>query len=105
MKVIWLQPALDSFSDVLDYSIEYFGTRIATRTEEEIFSAIDKLERLPYLGQVMPEISNDIVSYRRINVNKLLSVIYRVEGDIIYIMFIWDNRRSLHNIYYFFNDL
>lgn len=105
MKVIWLEPALDSFSDVLDYSIEYFGTRIATRTEEELFSAIGTLESFPFIGSVIPEISNDSVSYRRLNVNKLLSLIYRVEGDIIYIMFIWDNRRSLHNIFYFFKDM
>ena len=105
MKVIWIQPALDSLSDMWDYSVEYFGTRVASRTENDIFSAVDRLECFPHLDSVIEEISNDIREYRRINISKSLSVIYRIENDTIYIVFVWDNRRSLHNIYYFFNNL
>ena len=105
MKVIWLQPALDSLSDMWDYYVEYFGTRVASRTKNAIFSAVDRLECFPHLDSVIEEISNDIREYRRINISKSLSVIYRIENDTIYIVFVWDSRRSLHNIYYFFNNL
>lgn len=105
MKVIWLQPALDSLSDVWDYSVGAFGIPTATETENGIFSAIDRLEVFPLMGSIVEEISNELREYRRIKIRKTLSVIYRIEYDTIYIVFVWDNRRSLHNIFYFFNDL
>ena len=57
-----------------DYSVEYFGTRVASRTENDIFSAVDRLECFPHLDSVIEEISNDIREYRRINISKSLSV-------------------------------
>lgn len=55
MKTTWLQPALDSFSDVVDYSIEYFGTRKAQATAEAIVAAVEKLESFPFIGQIIPK--------------------------------------------------
>lgn len=104
MTITWLQPALDSLSDVVDYSIEYFGTRQATNIVDDIYAAVEKLNVFPLMCPVIPEISNEATIYRRLKINKLLSVIYRVQDDTIYIMFVWDNRRSLHNIFYFFNN-
>lgn len=104
MTITWLQPALDSLSDVVDYSIEYFGTRQATNIVDNIYAAVEKLYMFPLIGPVIPEISNEATIYRRLKINKLLSVIYRVHDDTIYIIFVWDNRRSLHNIFYTFNN-
>lgn len=104
MTITWLQPALDSLSDVVDYSIEYFGTRQATNIVDNIYATVENLNVFPLMGAVIPEISNETTIYRRLNINKQLSVIYRVQDDTIYIMFVWDNRRSLHHIYYFFNN-
>lgn len=98
-----MQPALDSLADVLDYTIEQFGSAIASRTENEIFSTVESIETFPFIGSVIPEISDDRYTYRRLQVSRQLSVIYRLKDDIIYIMFVWNSRRSLHNIYYFFN--
>lgn len=105
MTVTWLQPALDSFSDVVDYSIEYFGTRKASNTVDAIYAAVEKLELFPLIGSVIPEISNDKRKYRKISVSKQLSIVYRVEAETVFVMFVWDSRRSLHNIFYFFKDL
>lgn len=105
MKIVWSQPALDSLSDVLDYSVEYFGTRVAAKTENAIFSAVEILGTYPLMGFIIQDISSESRIYRRKSISKYLSVIYRVEDDTIYIMFVWDSRRSLHNVFYFFNTL
>lgn len=71
MKITWLQPALDSFSDVVDYSIEYFGTRKAANTVNDIYAAVEKLEQFPSIGTVIPESINKNNCYHVTNIDKL----------------------------------
>lgn len=100
MKILWSQSAYDSLTDILDYSAESFGLKQAIKTEERIITAIERLEVFPTSCPVIPEISNEITEYRKLVVSHEITVIYRVEEDAVCIDFIWDIRRSLHQVYY-----
>ena len=100
MKILWAQRAYDSLADILDYSEGSFGHKQAERIEERILTAIERLRVFPASCAVIPEISNDLTKYRKLVISHEISVIYRAEEDAIRIDFIWDIRRSLHQIYY-----
>lgn len=105
MEIVWSEPAYDSLTDVLDYTIEAFGLRQMVIMEDTIIDSIEQLSLYPKSCPVIAEISNEEKEYRKLVVTKEVSVIYRVEDASVIIMFVWDVRRSLHNIYYFFNHL
>ena len=104
MKIKWSQHAYDSLTDVLDYSLETFGFIQQLTMEEIILESISKLVDFPTMCPVIPEISNDERVYRQLVVTKEISVIYWTDTEYVNISFIWDTRRSLHNVYYIFKN-
>lgn len=105
MQIRWSQHAYDSLNDVLDYTLDTFGYVQQMVMEEIIISSIDKLISFPFMSPVIPEISNNIRQYRKLVITREISVIYWCDSDFVYISFIWDTRRSLHQVYYILNDL
>lgn len=103
MRIVWSQPAYDSLTDVLDYTLESFGLHQMIKMEDLIMDAIECLCSYPTLCPIIHEISNNKKEYRRLVVTQEISVIYYVGSEAVNIMFVWDVRRSLHNIYYYFD--
>ncbi|MCQ2254325.1 MAG: type II toxin-antitoxin system RelE/ParE family toxin [Bacteroidaceae bacterium] len=99
MKIRWSLHAYDSLSDVLDYSGEAFGYLQKMVMEEIIITSITKLADFPKMCPVIPEISNDVREYRKMVVTKEISVVYWLDDENVNISFVWDTRRSLHNIF------
>ena len=104
MQVKWSQRALDSLTDVLDYTLETFGYVQQAVMEDIILSGTDKLTSFPKMCPVIPEISNNLREYRKLVVTKEISVIYWCDEEYVNISFVWDTRRSLHQIFYLFNN-
>lgn len=104
MEVRWSQRAFDSLTDVLDYTLETFGYVQQTVMEEIIMSSTDKLTSFPLMCPVIPEISNNLREYRKLVVTKEISLIYWCDDDYVNISFVWDTRRSLHQIFYIFKN-
>lgn len=102
MQIRWSQNALDSLTDVLDYSLETFGYVQQTVMEEIIMSSTEKLTSFPMMCPVISEISNDLREYRKLVVTKEISLIYWCDEEYVNISFVWDTRRSLHQIFYLF---
>lgn len=104
MKIRWSQHAYDSLTDVLDYTFDTFGLRQQSLMENTIMASIDKLGDFPTICPIIPEISNNVREYRKMVVTKEISIIYWIDGEFVNISFIWDTRRSLHQIYYVIKD-
>lgn len=104
MKIRWSQHAYDSFMDVLDYSNDMFGFLQQMVMEEVIMSSINKLSDFPKICPIVPEISNNVREYRKLVVTKEISILYWLDEEFINISFVWDTRRSLHQIYYIIKD-
>lgn len=100
MKIRWSKHAFESLNDVLEYSLESFGYIQQLAIEEIIVSTIEKLASFPYMCPIIPEISDSSKQYRKLVVTREISVIYWCDEEHVNISFIWDTRRSLHQIFY-----
>lgn len=104
MQIRWSQRALDSLTDVLDYSLETFGFVQQAVMEEIIMSSTEKLISFPTMCPVIPEISSNSQVYRKLVVTREISVIYWCDAEYVNISFVWDTRRSLHQVFYLFKN-
>lgn len=104
MQVRWSQQALFSLADVLDYSLEAFGYVQQAVMEDIILSSTEKLTSFPRMCPVIPEISNNLREYRKLVVTREISLIYWFDEEYVNISFVWDTRRSLHQVFYLFKD-
>ena len=51
-----------------------------------------KLKRSPGIGQIDPLFASHAATYRSVIVNGLNKMVYRIDGDVIYIAAFWDTR-------------
>lgn len=82
MKISWTEPALSDLDGIRDYiarDSEYYATQFI----ERIIDAVEKLERFPEMGRLVPEAGEE-------NIRELLfqnyRIIYRIEGERILVL-------------------
>ena len=51
-----------------------------------------KLKRSPNIGQIDPLFEAHAATYRSVIVNGLNKMVYRIDGEVIYIAAFWDTR-------------
>jgi plasmid stabilization system protein ParE len=82
MKVIWSPRALERVNEIADY-IAQESIEAARLLAIELFGAVDRLEKFPESGRVVPEIN-------RPNVREIIQaryrIIYRVEAKQVAIL-------------------
>lgn len=94
MKVKWTERARDQKTDVADYIRRQFGTKRRTRFLQEVRETTKMLRNAPNIGQIDPLYVDRPQTYRSVVINGLNKMVYRIEGDIIYIVDFWDTRRE-----------
>ena len=94
MKLIWQEPAKDGRRQVAAYIRREFGINRAKRFRQEIDDTVHQLLRSPGIGQIDPLYDDRPLTYRSVIINGLNKMVYRVDGDIIYIVDFWDTRRE-----------
>ena len=52
------------------------------------------IECSPNIGSVEPLLAERTVMYRSYVMNRLNKIVYRIDGDVIYIVAFWDVRRN-----------
>ncbi len=95
--VYWTITAQKDLEDIIDFIAEETPGRAKT-----IFRKIKKqsrqLTRFPFRGRVVPELRfHHVESYREIVV-KPWRIIYRIDGDRVYVLAVFDGRRNLEDI-------
>ena len=91
-QVIWTEPALLDLNEIAEYiALDNFGA--AARLVLEVFSAVERLETHPKSGRHPPELERK-TRYREVVVGPC-RVIYRVEGDDVYILYVMRGEREL----------
>jgi plasmid stabilization system protein ParE len=97
MKVKWDPTARADMRQVARYINEKFGRK----TRQDFIQRVREAEKLivsqPNIGPVDPLYSNRPVTYRSITVNGLNKMVYRIDGNVIYIVDFWDTRREPTN--------
>ena len=94
MKLIWQEPAKAGRRQVAAYIRREFGINRAKRFRQEIDDTVKQLMRSPGIGQIDPLYADRPLTYRSVIINGLNKLVYRVDGDIIYIVDFWDTRRE-----------
>ena len=98
MRVLWSESAKTSLADVLDYTLEHFGPRQVTVLTRQIKSTIAKIETFPESSPIEYLLKDAPFQYRSALVIKQIKIVYRLEGDAIYITFVWNVLQSPKNV-------
>ena len=94
MKVIWQPAAKKGRTEVAAYIRRQFGAKRKIRFLQEVRETAKMLRNTPNIGQIDPLYVDRAQTYRSIVINGLNKLVYRIDGDIIYIVDFWDTRRE-----------
>ena len=93
-EVRWSRRANQERIAVLAYGAEEFGTQAAQRLNARIEDYTRTLSNTPLLGAVEPLLQERCLPYSSLVVHKHYKLIYRIAGQVIYIVDLWDTRRE-----------
>jgi plasmid stabilization system protein ParE len=98
--VILAPVASDDVAGILDYALATVGLEAALAIDRRLDEAILSLEQLATRGRVVPELrQRGIVIFREI-VTMPYRVVYRVQGEDVWIVAVVDHRRDLDAVLY-----
>jgi toxin ParE1/3/4 len=91
-KVVWTPKALADLEELLDY-ISKDAPAAARRFGQKLIDRVESLVNSPFLGSFVPEDSNRV--YRELR-HGSYRLIYRTDGQGVYIVAIHHGARLLH---------
>ena len=94
MKVIWQESAKAGRRQVAAYIRREFGIKRTKKFRQEVADTVNQLMHSPGIGQIDPLYADRPLTYRSVIINGLNKMVYRVDGDTIYIVDFWDTRRE-----------
>lgn len=98
MKTVFLDPVRADLRDFRRYVINKFGGTAWAATRDKIADTIAEIEAAPRNGSTPPELAD----FRMSGYYEVLSgtnrIIYKVDGDIIYVHLVVDTRSDLEDI-------
>ena len=92
-RLIWTEPALLDLDDIAEY-IALDDPLAASRYVQKVFERVERLESHPQSGKRPPELPRS--PYREVVVPPC-RVFYRVEGEVVYILYVMRAERLLRS--------
>ncbi len=93
-QVIW-NPAIQfELQKILDYLLVNYGVKSAEKFTDDFEQWVDAIVQNPYMVSREPSLDHYQTIYRGAVIHKYQKLIYKVEGDIIYFVDLWDTRRN-----------
>jgi plasmid stabilization system protein ParE len=93
-KLIWSDEALNGLKEI----IEYLESKFSEKDVKKFVRRFDKQIKLLKSNPEIFSFSPNSKTIRRTIVARLTSIYYRVDGDIIYLVSIYDNRKNPNNL-------
>jgi toxin ParE1/3/4 len=90
-EIKWTEPALGRLRDIADY-IARDNADAANRLVGRIFEAVELLKKFPEFGRRVPEMKGS--GYREVIVSPC-RIIYRIENEIIAVIFVMRGEQQL----------
>ena len=90
----WSKIAERSYGQILEYIAGEFGKTRAKKFAIKVFVDVSKLPANPGLGQKEPLLEGARYEFRRLVIDNLTKVIYRITDDSIEIADVWDARKD-----------
>ena len=94
MKSIITNLAKEQIRQIAKYIRKEFGKDRRDEFMKEVRQTRRLIEGSPNIGPIEPLLADRAVMYRSYMMNRLDKIIYRIDGDIIYIVAFWDVRRA-----------
>ena len=94
MKSIITDLAKEQIRQIAKYIRKEFGKDRRDKFMKEVRQTRRLIESSPNIGPVEPLLADRAVMYRSYVMNHLDKIVYRIDGDIIYIVAFWDVRRD-----------
>ena len=96
MQVKWYEKAQQHWDEQLEYCAETFGLQTALNSIKTVEEKIESICKFPDAGTLEPLLREETLSYRYVNIQKHIKLIYRydVQQQIIFIVDVWNTRMS-----------
>ena len=94
MKIKWNPSARADMRQVARYVNKKFGRKARQEFMQKVKDTEQRIAPQPNIGQIDPLYADRPLTYRSVIINGLNKMVYRVDGDIIYIVDFWDTRRE-----------
>ena len=92
-KYRWLNQALDDMDQEICYVRYEFGENTARKVESRIHERVINLCAFPYLGMNYEGLKHQGNAVRILHI-KQISLIYSIDGNMITLIALWNNRRD-----------
>tara|TARA_R110002072_G_scaffold302679_1_gene487244 strand:- start:981 stop:1298 length:318 start_codon:yes stop_codon:yes gene_type:complete len=92
-QIKWTEPALDDLNEIAEY-IALDKPSAAKKLVKDTFKSVKRLKDFPNSGKIPSELDNP--RYREIVVGPC-RVFYRVEVDLVFILYVMRSERALRN--------
>lgn len=94
MRIIWSDEAIKSVDNTADYIADNFGVDRSIEFYDEVLEQTDSLVQFPQKGPVDEDLKGGKYEYRSLGIGKLSRLIYRIDGETIRILYLWNTRRN-----------
>ena len=94
MRLIWADEAVESVDNTADYIEEYFGVARSLQFYNDVQKQADLLEKHPELGPIDEDLTGGKYEYRSLGISELSRLIYRIDGETIRILYLWNTRKD-----------
>ena len=92
-QIKWTEPALEDLNEIAEY-IALDKPSAAKKLVANIFNSVKRLKEFPLSGKVPEELEDS--RYREIIVGPC-RIFYRVDGDLVFILYVIRSERALRN--------
>ena len=94
MRLIWADEAIESVDNTADYIEELFDLERSIQFYDEVQSRADELKEHPQLGPIDEDLAGGKYEYRSLGIGELSRLIYRIDGETIRILYLWNTRKD-----------
>ena len=94
MRLVWSDDALESVDNTADYIEDTFGIERSIEFYDEVISEADSLLQFPNKGPIDDDLKGGLYEYRSLGIGELSRLIYRIDGEVIRILYLWNTRKN-----------
>lgn len=87
--VIWKRKAALQVLEIQNYLSDHFSYREVNRFIDKLYQQLDTLRLYPEIGQ-----RTRFKTIRRLRINRLVSLFYKIDGANILIVLVWNNKQE-----------
>ena len=95
MMIVDSAKALDGRNRIARYIAHHFGENAVREFRASYKEARKILITYPNIGAIDWRLSTEQVIYRYIIIGNLSKMLYRIDGDVIYVVDFWDTRHAV----------